>query len=555
MTGLRNDGDSIDPPIATACFVRGLVGALVFVRVGAMFIVPLMDTTEARYAEIARKMVQLNDWVTPWFDYGIPYWGKPPLSFWLTAISFQVFGISEFSARLPHFIASSATVILVAWMAHRREAEATWPAIGCIVGAPLLFISSGAVLTDMELTLGSTLTMAGFWIALEEGSSFEPRLHLRLLATVLFVGGLTVGMLAKGPVSWLIIFVPIFLWTAYYSRWRDMLSALPFIPGICAAVLISLPWYLLAERHTPGFLQYFFVGEHFHRFVSPGWRGDLYGNAHPSPVGAIWLFSFVDLLPWTVLLPIAAWRWHKPRPTRDALAKPTSASVVTRFPDTLAAAISDLTPWQAYLILWAFTPLVLFTPARNVGWTYILPGMPAAALLASQWMAAQGRQGRNINRLLTIGLSLTVCLVSAAAIPWLVPNTMERKSAKALLAAYASAQSGQTVLPAANLAEPTPSQARPPLIFVHRRPFSAQFYTGGRAILVRNASEAWSRIGRGSAYVAISSANQFMSAGQYRPANKERNDADGIHDDRSGERNVRRIGRYGNFDLLFVEAL
>ncbi|HTM72428.1 MAG TPA: glycosyltransferase family 39 protein, partial [Pseudolabrys sp.] len=57
-----------------------------------MGLVPLMDTTEARYGEIARKMAELNDWVTPWFDYGVPYWGKPPLAFWLTATSFKVFG-------------------------------------------------------------------------------------------------------------------------------------------------------------------------------------------------------------------------------------------------------------------------------------------------------------------------------------------------------------------------------------------------------------------------------------------------------------------------------
>ena len=552
---MRNECGTIRPLQATKCVVPGLVGALLFIRICAMIVVPLMDTTEARYAEIGRKMAQLNDWVTPWFDYGVPYWGKPPLSFWLTAISFHAFGISEFAARLPHLIASSAIVTLVAWMAHRRDQEATWPAIACIFGAPLFFISSGAVLTDMELTLGTTLSMVGFWIALEGGSSIEPRLPIRLLANLLFFGGLIVGMLSKGPVSWLLILIPVFLWTAYYSRWRNVWDALPCIPGILATLLISLPWYLIAEQYTPGFLQYFIVGEHFHRFVSPGWHGDLYGNAHSSPFGAIWLFAFVDLMPWTVLLPIAAWRWHKPEAAQDGLRKATSTSIVARLSATFAAATSNMTPWRTYLILWAFTPLVLFTPARNVGWTYVLPGMPAAALLAAQWLTAHACRGRNINRLLTIGLALTMCLIFAAAIPWLEPATMERKSAKALLAAYASARFGHTAISSDSLAGSTPAEAHLPLIFVHRRPFSAQFYTGGRAILVGDASEAWSEIGRGSAYVAISSADQFINAVQHQRAGKQRINTDDILARRSGARNVHRIGRYGNFDLLFIEAL
>jgi hypothetical protein len=60
---------------------------------------PLADTTEARYAEVARLMLVSGDWITPQIEAGVPFWGKPPLSFWLTAGSFKLFGISEFAAR------------------------------------------------------------------------------------------------------------------------------------------------------------------------------------------------------------------------------------------------------------------------------------------------------------------------------------------------------------------------------------------------------------------------------------------------------------------------
>lgn len=64
-----------------------------------MGLYPLMDTTEARYADIARRMVELNDWITPWFDHEQAFWGKPILSFWLTVVGFKVFGFNEFGAR------------------------------------------------------------------------------------------------------------------------------------------------------------------------------------------------------------------------------------------------------------------------------------------------------------------------------------------------------------------------------------------------------------------------------------------------------------------------
>src|SRR6478735_10012240 len=94
-----------------------LLGSLLAARLIGMAEAPLMDTTEARYGEISRKMAELNDWVTPWFDYGVPYWGKPPLSFWVTAISFKLFGVNEFSARLPHLIISMLIVGLAVWLA------------------------------------------------------------------------------------------------------------------------------------------------------------------------------------------------------------------------------------------------------------------------------------------------------------------------------------------------------------------------------------------------------------------------------------------------------
>src|SRR3954453_8959770 len=189
-----------------------LIGVLLLARLIGMAIAPLMDTTEARYGEIGRKMAELNDWITPWFDHGVPYWGKPPLAFWVTAISFKLFGVNEFSARLPHLIISMLIVGLAVWLAARRDRHAALPTLALISGSFLFFVSSGAGMTDIELILGTTLTMAGFWLALEDADGPGPKFPqwLKWRAGTLFFGGLILGLLAKGPVALVLSGSPIF---------------------------------------------------------------------------------------------------------------------------------------------------------------------------------------------------------------------------------------------------------------------------------------------------------------------------------------------------------
>jgi 4-amino-4-deoxy-L-arabinose transferase-like glycosyltransferase len=93
-----------------------------FVLLGAL---PLIDPTESRYAEIARQMVAHGDWVTPWLAPGVPFWGKPPFSFWMSAASFRLFGINDFAARLPHWIGGLLVAALTwGWLALRSRREA-----------------------------------------------------------------------------------------------------------------------------------------------------------------------------------------------------------------------------------------------------------------------------------------------------------------------------------------------------------------------------------------------------------------------------------------------
>ncbi len=561
-------------PTSSKFFYRAvplLLGLLLLARLIGMAAAPLMDTTEARYGEISRKMAELNDWVTPWFDHGVPYWGKPPLAFWVTAISLKLFGVNEFAARLPHLIISLLIVGLVVWLAARRDRDAALPTLALISGSFLFFVSSGAVMTDIELVLGTTLTMAGFWLALEDGdgAGSQPSQRSMWCAGTMFFCGLILGLLAKGPVALVLSGAPIFVWIVYNRRWLDTWRRLPWISGAFLTLLIALPWYWLAEQRTPGFLEYFLLGEHWHRFVTPGWEGDRYGNAHEYPVGAIWAFAFIDMLPWSILLPLAAWYWRPEirASTATLMATPVNAAAssspahasdaATGQPDFIR---SDERAWQGYLLAWMITPLLLFTPARNIIMTYVLPGLPAAAILAGGWMARQHRSGRQIGTWLSLGLAVTLLVACSVAIVNVSqPDKMQHKSVKTMLAAYDQARAHPVPIPAVNAPGVTLIPSDAPLIFISFRPFSAEFYSRGKAITVINDEEGWRRIGAGAAYVATRVGDLFIAhAPSNAGAGNDTGEAGAISGSsglaRQSVRPVARIGHYGQYDLFFVAA-
>lgn len=349
---------------------RALVALLaiaVLARLATLGAYPLMDPTEARYAEIARKMLESGDWLVPQVDYGIAFWGKPPLSMWWTAASMAVFGVNEFAARLPSFMAmvlSGALVGALAWLRAGRD-HALW-AIALFATVGFVFVTAGATMTDPALVLGTTLSMSGFWIA-----GHGPARFRRIAGWGFFVG-LAVGLLAKGPVAAVLIFVPLAIATVVSRSWRKAWRDLPWVVGTVLAVGVSGVWYWAADQASPGFLQYFVIGEHWKRFTEPGWRGDLYGMAHSRTHGTIWLMWFVAALPWSIVAIIEIGRALAGRRERLRL-------------------VAD--PWRLYLLAWATAPMLFFTFAGNVLIAYVLPGLPAfALLLADLWHPARAAE-------------------------------------------------------------------------------------------------------------------------------------------------------------------
>jgi 4-amino-4-deoxy-L-arabinose transferase-like glycosyltransferase len=327
---------------------------ILLIRLLTMALYPIMDTTEARYAEISRLMLVSGDWVMPHFRQGVPFWGKPPLFAWLTAGSFSLLGVGEFAARLPHFLLGLATLwLLVPVSRSELPPRRRLLAVVILASTPLFFVSAGTVMTESGLLFSTTLCMTGFWLHTSG--------HDRVWGLVFFAG-LGLGMLAKGPIAVVMTMLPLVLWSLSGRHWQQ-LAGLPWLSGGLLALLIALPWYIAAESRSPGFLEYFLVGEHFLRFVQPGWNGDLYGKAHQEVPGMIWLLWFQATAAWGVLMAYVAGRYTLRQFRKGAWSWPM------------------VSKWQSYLAWWMLTPLLFFTFSGNILWTYVLSGMPAMALL------------------------------------------------------------------------------------------------------------------------------------------------------------------------------
>ena len=138
--------------------IRALVLFLIFFRLILNWKIPLLDKTEARYAEIARLMYESNQWIVMQYDYGIPFWAKPPLSTWLSAISFNVFGINEFAARLPSFIIGVVIIILLTKIKEIKKVDVFFIAF-VLLTIPEFLLHMGVTSTDSVLMFSTTLVM------------------------------------------------------------------------------------------------------------------------------------------------------------------------------------------------------------------------------------------------------------------------------------------------------------------------------------------------------------------------------------------------------------
>lgn len=431
---------------------------LILIRLISLSLYPLMDTTEGRYGEISRKMAALNDWVTPWFDIGMPFWGKPPLSFWISAFGIKVFGVNEFAVRVPHFLAASLVAFISFDWAKRCSVNAYYTLV--ILATTFLFlVSSGAVMTDMALCVGSTLSLRSFWL------SMYGEQNRRSKEQWLFFAGLSIMLLAKGPVGWILVLFPIAIWSLISRNIQTSWQSQRWIIGGIAAILVVAPWYLIAEHRTPGFLHYFFVGEHWQRFTVSGWKGDLYGSAHSSPVGMIWLDLLYASLPWGL---IAAW-------------------FATKYQKQKTSNSSENKHLSLYLLLTGLSPCFFFTLSGNILWTYILPGLPSLAMLFALYL--NQIPAIKAKKILLVGIVSSSAIFIGILITLTIGGFAETKSAKSIVELYSSM--------------PQTEKQKIPLVLFGNREYSAMFYSKGEAVNIKTAEKVDLLVKEKSIYLAL----------------------------------------------------
>ena len=348
--------DSLKPPD------RWLVWLLYAVCVFSLFYqlgtARLFEPDEGRNAEKAREILLLNDWVTPHEDF-FPVLDKPMFFYWLIAISYKAFGVTEWAARLASVLAALGCFALVYRFARIRWGpwEALWSGLILISGVEF-FILSRIVIFDMSLTFFITLALYSFYEAAHADKPMRRRIYCLSM-----YGALAAGTLIKGLVGLLIPGLVIFFYLLIANRW-SILRSVYIIPGVLLFLALVAPWYLLAEARNAGFLRYYLWDEHFGRFATAS-----FDRKQP------WFFFLgvlvVGFLPWSALLPNVARRyWSQP-----------------------------LDEKKIFLVSWSILPVIFFSLSSSKMPHYILPIFPALSILTATTLTGmfQNRAG-NVKR-------------------------------------------------------------------------------------------------------------------------------------------------------------
>lgn len=314
--------------------------------------VKLLEPDEGRYSEIPREMVATQDLVTPRLN-GLLYFEKPPLQYWATALSFKLFGYHEWTARLCSAVAGAATVLVLAVFGFLEGSVLIGVVSAAILMSSPLHIIMGHLNTlDMTLTFFLTLLMLAICYLIKEDLTKKQKNYANLILWV----SAALGILTKG---FLVIAVPGLAIVIYCLVKRSfvLFKNLNYWWGPALFLLMTCPWLILVCKKNPDFFHFFFIYEHFERFLT----------ATHDRSGPWWYFIpiiFGGFFPATLLL--------------------FNKKIKILFPENLNLKNLNLKNSNLFLIIWSITFFVFFSISKSKLPPYVLPILPALAILASQ---------------------------------------------------------------------------------------------------------------------------------------------------------------------------
>jgi 4-amino-4-deoxy-L-arabinose transferase-like glycosyltransferase len=343
----------------------------------------LIGADEPRYAQVAREMLERHDWVTPVLG-GHAWLEKPPLYYWQAMLVYLAFGGTDVAARIPAAIDATLLVIAV-YLFFRRFRR------GVEIDAALITASSAGVIgfaraASMDMALAATFGMGMLaWWAWRESAR---RIYLGL-----FYVCVALGMLAKGPVAPFLAAATIVSFALAVGEFRLVWRTL-WLPGILLFCAIALPWYVEVQLRNPQFFREFILQHNLARFSS-----DLYHHRQPFwyylPVAAL------ALVPWTVFVAAAfadavrIW-WAK---RRTSSAEP------------------DLEmQFGLFASCWMVVPIIFFSISQSKLPGYILPAIPAGAVLLADYLWRHLAQEQEEDKPVSKGLAILHAMVAASPI-------------------------------------------------------------------------------------------------------------------------------------------
>ena len=373
---------------------RSLAAFVALVWLATLANRPLFNPDEGRYAEIPREMLSGGDWVIPHLN-GLAYIEKPPMQYWATALSYAMFGETEFAARLYVALTALGGIALV-WLSGSRlwGEQIGWRAAAILAGMFMFPILGQLMTLDMSLTFYMTASLVGFLMAQHAPESERRFMLMAWIAAAL--GVLTKGLVAAAiPAAVLVLYS---LLSRDFSAWRRLHVSW----GLPLFLAIAVPWHWLAARRLDDFLQFFFVHEHFKRYLTP-----IAERLEPW-----WFFGAVFLagtVPWTIsALRVVAVGWRR----RDGAA--------AKFNPTF------------FLWIWVVFVIAFFSLSDSKLMPYILPIAPPLALLIAALPAATLKRDFFITAVMT---TIAGVVLMAATFDWAAVIPKSDRSATFLLLA------------------------------------------------------------------------------------------------------------------------
>jgi len=356
---------------------------------------PLVRADESRYAEISREMLVSGDWVTPRLN-GYKYFEKPPLQYWTTAAAFAAFGLSEWAARLWTAL-TGFLAILAAWhFGNRLRGPPAGLVAATVLASTQLFAGLGHFNTlDMGVAAFLSITVFAVALAQLDDTSVAARRGWMLVAWA----AAALATLSKGLIGPILPAGALVVYVVIQRDWR-LLTRLHIVLGGLLFLAITVPWFVAVIRANPEFARFFFIHEHFERFLTKE-----HGRYQP-----VWYFIpilFGGLLPWTVTF-------------FPAFVRGVRADLGVRF-----------RPLR-FLAVWSATVFLFFSLSSSKLPSYILPIFPALAVLIAAALPTLGKRWTVAQALAGVAGGLA----AAIAAPSLLMRAARPELPGALLADY-----------------------------------------------------------------------------------------------------------------------